>query len=57
MPLSQYRTLLVTVVDGFRQPDELNNACAVEIKVSTIANLRPAFGQNPDASVAPTISK
>jgi hypothetical protein len=57
MPLLQYRTLLVTVTDGFRQQAELNNAYAVEIKVSTIATLRPAFGQNPNASVTPAISK
>ncbi len=42
----------MTVADGFRQQDELNNAWAVEIKVSTIEALRPAFGQNPSASSA-----
>jgi hypothetical protein len=57
MPLSQYRTLLETVTDGFRQQAELNNACAVEIEVTTIATLRPAFGQIPNASVVPAISK
>jgi len=56
MPLSQYRTVLVTVTDGFRQLYQRIVAGAVEIKVSSIATLRPAFGQNPNTSVPPTIS-